>query len=44
MSEYVNEIYGYLKDLERRHAVSKEYLDASKTDINSSMRAILIDW
>lgn len=42
VSEYVNEIYDYMRDLERKFNVGKRYLDGK--DINGRMRGILIDW
>lgn len=42
VSEYVNEIYDYMRDLERKFNVKIKYLDGS--DINGRMRGILVDW
>merc|ERR1719474_14925 len=52
-AEYVKEIYGYLRQLERDYAVTVDYLavpssttttTTTKPEINGKMRAILIDW
>lgn len=42
VSEYVNEIYDYMRELERKLAVNHKYLEGK--DINGRMRGILIDW
>lgn len=42
VSEYVNEIYEYLRELERSTPLRPNYLDGM--EINSRMRGILIDW
>ena len=42
VSEYVNEIYDYMRELERKFSVKNKYLDS--TDINGRMRGILVDW
>lgn len=46
VAEYVNECYAYMKELERRQCIDKDYMatQASKGQINASMRRILIDW
>lgn len=41
-SEYVNEIYAYLRDLEKTYSVRPNYLNGQ--EITGKMRAILIDW
>ncbi|KFU87229.1 G2/mitotic-specific cyclin-B2, partial [Chaetura pelagica] len=41
-SDYVKDIYGYLRELELQQAVRLHHLDGKA--INSRMRAILIDW
>ncbi|XP_062456483.1 G2/mitotic-specific cyclin-B1 [Rhea pennata] len=41
-SEYVKDIYGYLRDLEEKQAVRPKYLAGQ--EITGNMRAILIDW
>ncbi|XP_075064180.1 G2/mitotic-specific cyclin-B2-like [Mixophyes fleayi] len=41
-SEYVMEIYNYLKQLELQQSVRPKYLDGK--DLNERMRAILVDW
>jgi len=52
-AEYVKDIYGYLRQLERDYAVTADYLAVpsttttttkTKPEINGKMRAILIDW
>eukprot|EP00771_Trimastix_marina_P002805 gnl/Trimastix_PCT/3969.p1 GENE.gnl/Trimastix_PCT/3969~~gnl/Trimastix_PCT/3969.p1 ORF type:complete len:382 (+),score=130.80 gnl/Trimastix_PCT/3969:45-1190(+) len=42
VSEYVNEIYDYLRELEQKHHCTR-YM-ATQQDINDRMRASLIDW
>lgn len=42
VSEYVNEIYDYMRDLERELHVQEHYLE--NCEVNGRMRAILIDW
>jgi len=42
--EYVNEIYGYLRQLEVEQAVEEDYLDKMKTSVTPKNRAVLIDW
>ncbi|XP_052792281.1 G2/mitotic-specific cyclin-B-like [Mya arenaria] len=42
VSEYVNEIYEYMRMLETRFPVRQGYLD--QQEITGKMRAILIDW
>lgn len=42
VSEYVNNIYDYMRELERRFPIGNRYLDDS--DINGRMRGILVDW
>ncbi|XP_064608933.1 G2/mitotic-specific cyclin-B-like [Liolophura sinensis] len=42
VSEYVNEIYDYMRSLERRFSVKEDYLNGR--EISGKMRAILIDW
>uniref|UniRef100_A0A8C5MIG0 Cyclin N-terminal domain-containing protein n=1 Tax=Leptobrachium leishanense TaxID=445787 RepID=A0A8C5MIG0_9ANUR len=41
-SDYVKEIYSYLRQLELRQPVRQNYLKGM--EINKSMRAILVDW
>jgi len=43
VSEYVNDIYVYLRQLETRYPVRAQHL-VSQTEINGRMRGILIDW
>lgn len=42
VSIYVNEIYDYMRELERKFPIGRKYLDGQ--DINGRMRGILIDW
>lgn len=42
VSEYVNDIYEYMRHLESRYAIAERYLDGR--DINGRMRGILVDW
>lgn len=45
--EYVNEIYCYLRALERKQAIKEDYLkhmDATKLLIKPKMRNLLVDW
>lgn len=42
VSEYVNEIYEYMRHLEARLSVRPNYLEG--TEVTGKMRAILIDW
>uniref|UniRef100_A0A8C4YLR3 G2/mitotic-specific cyclin-B1 n=1 Tax=Gopherus evgoodei TaxID=1825980 RepID=A0A8C4YLR3_9SAUR len=41
-SEYVKDIYGYLRDLEKQQNVRPKYLAGQ--EVTGNMRAILIDW
>ncbi|XP_018424711.1 PREDICTED: G2/mitotic-specific cyclin-B1 [Nanorana parkeri] len=41
-SEYVKDIYCYLRELEAEHAVQLDYLKGE--EITGNMRAILVDW
>merc|ERR1712126_324580 len=41
--EYVNDIYGYLRQLETEQYVKADYL-AGQTELLPKMRAVLIDW
>lgn len=43
VSEYVNDIYAYLRQLETRYPVRPQHL-VSQTEVNGRMRGILIDW
>jgi len=43
VSEYVNEIYAYLRRLESSYPIRSQYL-VNQTEINGRMRGILIDW
>lgn len=43
VSEYVNDIYNYLNNLEETFAIRENFLDGHK-QINHKMRTILIDW
>ena len=42
VSEYVNTIYDYMRELERQFPIGHRYLDGS--EINGRMRGILVDW
>jgi hypothetical protein len=42
VSEYVNEIYEYMRELERITPIKPKYLDGM--EINGRMRGILVDW
>ncbi|XP_070542096.1 G2/mitotic-specific cyclin-B-like [Ptychodera flava] len=42
VSQYVNDIYKYMRHLEREYKVSSDYMEHQ--EINARMRAILIDW
>ncbi|XP_074649933.1 G2/mitotic-specific cyclin-B-like [Tubulanus polymorphus] len=42
VTEYVNDIYQYMRHLEDKYAVKPRYLEGS--EINGRMRAILVDW
>jgi len=47
VSEYVNEIYGYMRELEEKQSVRKNYLDKHKVTagvILPKMRSVLVDW
>ncbi|XP_067424559.1 G2/mitotic-specific cyclin-B1 [Emydura macquarii macquarii] len=41
-SEYVKDIYSYLRDLEKQQAIRPKYLAGQ--EVTGNMRAILIDW
>lgn len=43
VSEYVNDIYAYLRQLETRYPIRCQHL-VSQTEISGRMRGILIDW
>jgi cyclin B len=43
MSEYVNDIYKYLYDMETRYAIKENHLEGHK-EITHKMRTILVDW
>lgn len=43
VSEYVNDIYDYLNNLEDTYAIRENFLDGHK-QINHKMRTILVDW
>lgn len=43
VSEYVNEIYSYLRQLETRYPIRSQHL-VIQAEINGRMRGILIDW
>lgn len=41
--EYVNDIYAYLFEMERKYAIKKGHLDG-QTEIHPRMRTVLLDW
>lgn len=41
--EYVNDIYAYLFEMERKYAIRKAHLDG-QTEIHPRMRTVLLDW
>lgn len=43
VSEYVNDIYAYLKHLEDIYAIKPNHLE-SQRDVLPKMRAVLVDW
>ena len=43
VSEYVIDIYDYMRELEERYSIRPLCL-ASQVEINGCMRAILVDW
>lgn len=43
MSEYVNEIYSYLKELEQKQTINENHL-RGQVEVTGRMRGILIDW
>ncbi len=43
-TQYVEEIYSYLLSAEQRARPSSNYMERRQTDINPTMRGILIDW
>jgi len=43
VSEYVNDIYSYLRQLEVRYPIHSQHL-VSQTEITGRMRGILVDW
>lgn len=43
-AEYVGEIYAYMMELERRHAVPTDHLSIQAQNVKPQMRAILVDW
>ncbi|XP_076465626.1 G2/mitotic-specific cyclin-B-like isoform X2 [Babylonia areolata] len=44
VSEYVNDIYDYMRQMERRLSVRPAYLEMEGGDVTGKMRAILVDW
>ena len=44
VTEYVNDIYRFLRAKEQRHAIDAGYMRKMQNDLNSGMRAILLDW
>lgn len=43
VSEYVNDIYSYLFDVERKYAIHKNHLDGQR-EVIPRMRTVLVDW
>ena len=43
-TEYVNDIYEFLRMKELTESLDEEFFDTTQKDINPKMRAILIDW
>lgn len=44
VTEYVNDIYRFLRAKEKRHAVDAGYMRKMQNDLNPGMRGILLDW
>jgi len=44
VTDYIHEIDGYMKGLERKQKVETAYLRLQQVDITDNMRAILLDW
>lgn len=44
VTEYVNDIYRFLRAKEARHVLDAGYMAKTQSDINPNMRAILFDW
>lgn len=42
--QYVNEIYVYMRQLEAKQAIKKEYLKGKSAEVLPKMRAVLVDW
>ncbi|KAK3701789.1 hypothetical protein QZH41_009801, partial [Actinostola sp. cb2023] len=42
-SEYVNDIMRYLRAMERKYAVSPDYM-SNQDELNAKMRVVLVDW
>lgn len=43
VSEYVNDIYAYMYQLEEQYIIHDDYLK-SQTEVTPKMRSVLIDW
>jgi cyclin B len=43
VTEYVDDIYDYMREIELRYMVNPRYM-ANQVDINEKMRSILLDW
>jgi len=43
-SEYVNEIYKYMRKIEKLHLVHPDFLGSGTGELQPKMRAILVDW
>jgi cyclin B len=44
VSDYVNDIYNYLRHLEREQPIEEGYLIHMKSPVTARMRGILVDW
>ncbi len=42
--QYVADIFEHLQDTERRYKPDAGYMETVQTDVNSTMRGILVDW
>jgi len=42
--DYVNEIYEYMRMMERKHAIKDDYLEEKRFFIVPKMRAVLVEW
>lgn len=44
VGEYVNDIYAYMRHLEREQSILADYLKGKKTAIKPKMRNLMVDW